>query len=89
MAGTLGAREMRVAGPDLVIRCRDAAVFHLAFRGMQGSVRDVGGVGTDGLREVYVRPPKAFLEPASLMAVLRKRLGPLAAAPTGSGEQAP
>jgi hypothetical protein len=44
---------------------------------MQGSVRDVGGVGADGLREVYVRPPKAFLEPASLLAVLRKRLGPL------------
>ena len=48
------------------------------FRGMQGSVRDVGGVGGDGLREVYVRPPQAFLQPASLMAVLRKRLGPLA-----------
>jgi hypothetical protein len=42
-------------------------------------VRDVGGVGPDGLREIYVRPPKAFLEPTSLLAVLRKRLGPLAA----------
>jgi hypothetical protein len=27
-----------------------------------------------------VRPPQAFLQPASLMAVLRKRLGPLAKA---------
>jgi hypothetical protein len=50
----------------------------MAFKGMQGSVRDVGGVGADGLREIYVRPPKAFLKPASLLAVLRKRLGPLA-----------
>jgi hypothetical protein len=31
-------------------------------------------VGEDGLREVFVRPPAAFLEPSSLAAVLRKRL---------------
>jgi transcription-repair coupling factor (superfamily II helicase) len=77
MAGVLGARSVEVSGADLVIRCKDPAPFHTAFKGMQGSVRDVGGVGADGLREVYVRPPKAFLEPASLLAVLRKRLGPL------------
>ncbi|MEY4827422.1 MAG: Transcription-repair-coupling factor, partial [Planctomycetota bacterium] len=85
MTGLLGAREMRVAGADLIIRCKATAPFHEAFRGMQGSVRDVGGIGADGLREVYVRPPQAFLQPASLMAVLRKRLGPLAKA---SAEQA-
>jgi transcription-repair coupling factor (superfamily II helicase) len=79
MAGVLGARSVEVSGPDLVIRCKDPALFHMAFKGMQGSVRDVGGVGPDGLREIYVRPPKAFLEPTSLLAVLRKRLGPLAA----------
>ena len=79
MAGVLGARSLEIAGPDLVIRCRDTAPFHAAFRGMQGTVRDVGGAGADGLRDVYVRPPKAFLEPASLLAVLRKRLGPAAA----------
>jgi transcription-repair coupling factor (superfamily II helicase) len=79
MAGVLGARSMEIAGPDLVVRCRSTAPFHEAFRGMQGTVRDVGGAGPDGLRDVYVRPPKAFLEPASLMAVLRKRLGPMAA----------
>ena len=79
MAGVLGVRSLEVAGPDVVIRCRDTAPLHAAFRGMQGTVRDVGGTGPDGLRDVYVRPPKAFLEPASLMAVLRKRLGPPAA----------
>ena len=78
MAGVLGARSMEITGPDLVIRCKDPAPFRQAFKGMQGTVRDVGGVGADGLREIYVRPPKAFLEPASLLAVLRKRLGPLA-----------
>ncbi len=79
MAGVLGARAVEISGQDLVIRCRDTAPFHAAFKGMQGSVRDVGAAGADGLRDVYVRPPKAFLEPASLMAVLRKRLGPAAA----------
>jgi transcription-repair coupling factor (superfamily II helicase) len=74
MLGLLGARRITLQGPDVVIRCRDTAVFHRAFQGMQGTVRDVGAAGEDGLREVYVRPPKAFLEPASLAAVLRKRL---------------
>ncbi len=78
MAGILGARSLQVTGPDVVIHCRDPRPFHGAFRGMQGSVRDVGGVNEAGLREVFVRPPKTFLEPASLMAVLRKRLGPIA-----------
>jgi transcription-repair coupling factor (superfamily II helicase) len=74
MLGLLGARRMSLQGPDLVIRCRETTIFHQAFRGMQGTVRDVGGVGEDGLREVFVRPPAAFLEPSSLAAVLRKRL---------------
>ena len=87
MAGLLGARSMEVAGADLVIRCKATAAFHEAFRGMQGTVRDVGGVGADGLRDCFVRPPKAFLEPASLMAVLRKRLGPLAAEAAASHAQ--
>jgi transcription-repair coupling factor (superfamily II helicase) len=86
MAGVLGARSMEITGPDLVIRCKDPAPFHQAFKGMQGTVRDVGGLGADGLREIYVRPPKAFLEPASLLAVLRKRLGPLAGAATSEAK---
>jgi transcription-repair coupling factor (superfamily II helicase) len=82
MLGLLGARRAWVQGPDLVIRCRETGVFHRAFHGMQGTVRDVGGLAEDGLREVYVRPPRAFLEPASLAAVLRKRLGGLMASVT-------
>jgi transcription-repair coupling factor (superfamily II helicase) len=86
MAGVLGARSLEITGQDLVVRCKDPAPFHRAFRGMQGTVRDVGGLGADGLRDVYVRPPKAFLEPSSIMAVLRKRLGPLAIEATKSAD---
>jgi hypothetical protein len=34
----------------------------------------VGQPDGSGLTDVYLRPPKAFLEPKSLAAVLRKRL---------------
>jgi len=79
LAGQLGARSLQVQGPDLVIRCKDPRHFHFAFKGMQGSVQTVGVVDAEGLREVFLRPPPAFLQPASLMAVLRKRLAPVAA----------
>jgi transcription-repair coupling factor (superfamily II helicase) len=75
LAAGAGIRSIEVHAPDMVIRCQASPPVHQALAGMQGSVRDVGGVGPDGLREVYVRPPRAFLEPASLAAVLRKRLG--------------
>jgi len=42
--------------------------------GVQGVVRVVGSPDEQGLTDVYLRPPKAFLEPKSLAAVLRKRL---------------
>ena len=42
--------------------------------GAQGTVRVVGQPDERGLTEVYYRPPKAFLEPRSLLTVLRKRL---------------
>jgi len=80
LAAAAGIRSMEVHAADLVLRCQASPPVHQAFAGMQGSVRDVGGAGPDGLREVYVRPPRAFLEPASLAAVLRKRLGGLRAA---------
>ena len=42
--------------------------------GVQGAVRVVGTADESGLTDVYLRPPKAFLDPKSLAAVLRKRL---------------
>ncbi|MEY5060733.1 MAG: hypothetical protein RIS45_654, partial [Planctomycetota bacterium] len=42
--------------------------------GIQGTVKVVGQPDETGLTDVYLRPPKAFLDPKSLAAVLRKRL---------------
>ena len=59
---------------DVIFRTTRPRELERLFAGVQGAVRVVGGVDESGVAEVYFRPPKAFLEPASLVEVLRKRL---------------
>ena len=48
----------------------------------KGTLRFVGQPDSSGLVEVYYRPPKPYLEPDSLLAVLRKRLKEAVGQPT-------
>ena len=74
-AATLGIRAIARTDSDVIFRTTRPRDLELLFAGIQGTVRVVGGPAEDGLTEVYLRPPtKAFLEPASLVPILRKRL---------------
>jgi transcription-repair coupling factor (superfamily II helicase) len=73
-AATLGVRTLVRKDQDVIFRTTRPRELERLFAGVQGAVRVVGGVDDAGVAEVFFRPPKAFLEPASLVAVLRKRL---------------
>ena len=77
-AATVGVRSLVVRAPDVVIRTARPGELVAAFEGVNGTIRAVGVREKDGLQQVYFRPPKRYLEPASLAAVLRKRLLPMA-----------
>lgn len=73
-AATLGIRSLVRKDQDVIFRTSRPRELERLFTGVQGVLRVVGGSDAEGLTEVYFRPPKAFLEPRSLAAVLRKRL---------------
>ncbi|MBL9121276.1 MAG: transcription-repair coupling factor [Phycisphaerae bacterium] len=74
MATSLGIRSVTRRDADVIFRTSRPRDLETALVGVQGSVRLVGQADGDGLTEVYLRPPPAFLEPKSLMLVLRRRL---------------
>jgi len=73
-AATLGIRSIARAEPDVILRTSRPRELERLLAGVQGAVRVVGSPDEQGLTDVYLRPPKAFFEPKSLAAVLRKRL---------------
>ncbi|MFM7259614.1 MAG: helicase-related protein, partial [bacterium] len=73
-AATLGIRSLARKDQDVIFRTTRPRELERLFTGVQGAVRVVGSVDPEGITDVYFRPPKAFLEPKSLAAILRKRL---------------
>ena len=73
-AATLGIRTIVRAEPDVILRTSRPRELERLLAGIQGTVKVVGQPDETGLTDVYLRPPKAFLDPKSLAAVLRKRL---------------
>jgi transcription-repair coupling factor (superfamily II helicase) len=73
-AATLGVRALVRKDQDVIFRTTRPRDLESLFAGVQGAVRVVGSPDESGVTDVYFRPPKAFLEPKSLAAVLRKRL---------------
>jgi len=74
-AATLGIRSIARTDADVILRTTRPRDLERLFAGVQGTVRVVGSPGDDGLTDVYFRPPtKAFLEPKTLVPILRKRL---------------
>jgi transcription-repair coupling factor (superfamily II helicase) len=67
-AGLLGVESIKVEGPDLIFRCRVPAKLDATFRGAPGRASVVDDT------HVYYRPPPAYLEPQTLLPVLRKLL---------------
>ena len=73
-AALMGIRSILVREEDVVFRTLAPRLFEQAMDGVQGTVRLVGGRDKSGLSEIYFRPPRKYLEPETLLAVLRKRL---------------
>ena len=59
---------------DIIFRTRDPKTLGNRMNQAKGTLRFVGQPDSSGLVEVYYRPPKSYLEPDSLLAILRKRL---------------
>jgi len=74
-AALLGVQSITRVEQDVVFKTTRPKELEAAMAGAQGTLRVIGGVQGEGLAEVFFRPPKAFLEPPTLLAVLRKRLG--------------
>jgi transcription-repair coupling factor (superfamily II helicase) len=70
-----GVRSITVRERDVVIRTTDPGAVVERLRGAQGTVVALPVRAPTEVPEVYYRPPPAWLEPASLLTVLRARLG--------------
>ncbi len=55
----------------------------------QASIRALPPTSPGALGEVYFRPPESYMEPATLLAVLRRRLGIVEAPPASAQQNAP
>ena len=78
-----GVRSMNLHEQDIVFRCDAPAPVLRALEGIKGTVRPIAPRAGEKLHEVYFRPPPSFLDPTSLLLVLRRRFAP------GFAESAP
>jgi transcription-repair coupling factor (superfamily II helicase) len=73
-ATLLGITSINRHDDDIIFRTRRPADLETHMKDVKGSLRVVGEVESTGFTEVYFRPPKSYLEPDSLLSVLRTRL---------------
>ncbi|MBX3360539.1 MAG: transcription-repair coupling factor [Phycisphaeraceae bacterium] len=81
----LGVRTLTIRDKDVIFRTPEPGTLAQRLQGIQGTVTPLPPKSTDSLAEVYYRPPPAYMEPETLLAVLRKRLCPT---PAGATTQA-
>jgi len=78
-AAGLGVRAITRRESDLIFAARDPGAVAEALEGAEGTVRVLEGSSGSEIAEVYYRPPPSYLEPDTLLPVLRHRLGAQAA----------
>jgi len=74
-ATALGVKSIAVHEQDVIIRTERVDDLIKAFEGVQGTLRPLSPKPGDTAATVYFRPPAQFLEPDTLLAVLRRRFG--------------
>lgn len=74
-AAALGVRSIARYEQDVIFRCVDLAPLMDAMRQAKGTLRPLTPKPGESLHEVYYRPPASYLDPRSLLTVLRHRLG--------------
>jgi transcription-repair coupling factor (superfamily II helicase) len=72
-AMALGVRSIALHEQDIIIRCRAPDPVLAALDGVKGSLRPLTQKPGDTLHEIYFRPPPNYLEPHSLLTILRRR----------------
>lgn len=72
-AHALGVLSISIQDSDVVLRCDDPGPVCAALEGVRGTVRPLPPAKAGEAHEVYFRPPESYLEPGTLLAVLRKR----------------
>ncbi|MEO1716217.1 MAG: transcription-repair coupling factor [Planctomycetota bacterium] len=78
-ASAIGVRAVVLRAPDVIFRTPEPARVADAFADAKGTVRTLEPKSGETLHEVYYRPPAAYLEPSSLVTLLRHRLGAMLA----------
>ena len=74
LAAGLGVRAVIVRDRDVVFRTADPDPVVERLRGAKATVTALAPKSHDSLHEVYYRPPEQYLEPETLLRVLRARL---------------
>jgi transcription-repair coupling factor (superfamily II helicase) len=75
-AAMLGIDSIRRHDDDIIFRTRQPAELERHMKGAKGSLRLVGQPDSEGVSEIYYRPPKTYFEGDTLLNVLRSRLRP-------------
>ncbi len=75
LANTLGVRSVTLKERDIVLRAERPAPVAAALAGANATVRVLPPASGEKLCEVYYRPPESYLEPDTLLRVLRTRFG--------------
>ncbi|MCB9844856.1 MAG: transcription-repair coupling factor [Phycisphaeraceae bacterium] len=80
-----GVRSLVLRDQDLVFRARRPEDVRRTLEGASGTVRVLAPEKNDDTHEVFWRPPASYLEPATLLRVLRARFG--GERPTGQASE--
>jgi transcription-repair coupling factor (superfamily II helicase) len=73
-ASAIGVRSIRRHENDIIFVTETPRALEERMAGAMGSLRLVGQPDDKGLTEVYFRPVKTYLDPQSLLPLLRRRL---------------
>jgi transcription-repair coupling factor (superfamily II helicase) len=73
LAADLGIRSLKRQPPDVIFRTSEPAQLEMSLTRAKGSKRLVGSP-EGGLATLYYRPPETYLDPRSLLRILRQRL---------------
>lgn len=74
VASALGVRSITRHDKDVVFRCQQMAAIAPLLEKAQGSLRILSERDDKGQAQIYYRPPENYLNPLSLLAILRARL---------------
>ena len=78
LAAAMGIRSIILRDDDVIFRTTEPRLLESCMEGVKGSLRLVGSRDVSGHWELYFRPPATYLQPATLLTILRRRLTPQA-----------